>query len=51
MFFTTKDKEEEIMASLDPYNDSFARDTTDEELVEVSTVVYVWYNPLTSRRS
>ncbi|GAB1214500.1 DNA ligase (ATP) [Aspergillus terreus] len=35
MFFTTKDKEEEIMASLDPYNDSFARDTTNEELVEI----------------
>ncbi|KAL5364118.1 putative DNA ligase [Aspergillus floccosus] len=35
MFFTTKAKEEEIMASLDPYNDSFARDITSEELAEI----------------
>ncbi|KAL4785557.1 hypothetical protein BJX76DRAFT_355949 [Aspergillus varians] len=32
MFFTTKDKEETILNNLDQFNDSYARDTTIEEL-------------------
>ncbi|KAL4866354.1 hypothetical protein BDV12DRAFT_173099 [Aspergillus spectabilis] len=32
MFFTTKDKEEEIASNLDQFNDSYARNTTVEEL-------------------
>ncbi|KAL4919726.1 hypothetical protein BDW62DRAFT_32808 [Aspergillus aurantiobrunneus] len=32
MFFTTKDKEETVSANLDQFSDSYARDTTVEEL-------------------
>ena len=37
MFFTTKDKEETLSESHDQFNDSYVRDTTVEELREVST--------------
>lgn len=36
MFFTTKDKQESVSASIDQFNDSYARDTTVEELRAVS---------------
>ncbi|KAL3495196.1 ATP dependent DNA ligase domain-containing protein [Aspergillus germanicus] len=32
MFFTTKDKEEDVAGNIDQFNDSYARDTTVEEL-------------------
>lgn len=35
MFFTTECKQEEIESNIDQYNDSFARDTTKDELREV----------------
>ena len=35
MFFTTEDKEEEIAANADPFMDSYARDTTVDELKDV----------------
>jgi len=36
MFFTTKDKQESVSASIDQFKDSYARDTTVEELRDVS---------------
>lgn len=38
MFFTTKDKQESVSASVDQFKDSYARDTTVEELRDVSVV-------------
>lgn len=43
MFFTMKDKEEEIAANVDKYMDSYARDTNVDELNEV------WLHLETSR--
>ena len=36
IFFATKDREEEAAANVDRFNDSYARDTTKEELRDVS---------------
>jgi DNA ligase-4 len=36
MFFTTKDMKEKIASNLDQFNDSYARNTTVEELRDVS---------------
>lgn len=35
MFFTMEDKEEEISVNVDPFMDSYARDTTVDELKDV----------------
>lgn len=35
MFFMTEDKEEEVAANVDKFMDSYARDTTADELKDV----------------
>lgn len=39
MFFMTEDKEEEVAANVDKFMDSYARDTTVDELKDV------WHPP------
>jgi DNA ligase-4 len=39
MFFTTKDKGEVVAGNIDQFNDSYARDTTVEELQGVSATL------------
>ena len=36
MFFIMEDRDEEININIDPFNDSYARDTNVDELKEVS---------------
>lgn len=36
MYFTTKEREQEVFGNVDKYSDSYARDTTPEELQKVS---------------
>lgn len=39
MFFTTKGKQEEIESNIDQFNDSYARDTTVDELKDVRSTL------------
>jgi DNA ligase-4 len=49
MFFTTKDKEEDVAGNIDQFNDSYARDTTVEELQDVSTALEQCYERQANR--
>lgn len=51
MFFNTKGKREDIESNIDQYNDSYARDTTKEELKDVcSTACPTTHTLLTASR-
>ena len=38
MFFTTACKQEEVDSNIDQFNDSYTRNTTTDELKDVSTI-------------
>lgn len=41
MFFIMEDRDEEINVNVDPFNDSYARDTNVDELKEVRVCKYI----------
>lgn len=41
MFFIMEDRDEEININIDPFNDSYARDTNVDELKEVRIYEYI----------